>query len=416
MRMNLSIVKFEINIPELREALDSFAKNRVKALETLVADARESVGNALNQLLNAEMSMFLGEADQLDNKRNGFQIRNYVLKGIGSIRIKVPLDRKRRFESTVIPKGERIDPRITQDMAALHLAGISTRTLSMMSQRILGINVSHQTVSSALPSIGEHARLWLKRPLNRKFWCLIVDGTYFNIRRRNSVEKEPSLIVLGIDESNRRSVLCVEPGSRDSADNWRVVFRELKARGLDFNAVKIGVMDGLPGLEKVFKEEFPSSITARCWFHAMRNALSKAPKRLVDAFHLQAKRVMYAKTKIEAKTEFAILKETMKNDAQRSVECLEKDFESLTSHMDFPLPLHRALKTTNSVERIHKEFKRRSRPMEGMSEATLETLVAFTVIKLEMTWRRRGVDSYAIEPFKKLENIYEEAENELLLN
>ena len=175
-------------------------------------------------------------------------------------------------------------------------------------------------------------------------------------------------------------------------------------------------MDGLPGLEKVFREEFPESITARCWFHAMQNALAKAPKRLQDAFHVLARRVMYAKTKAEAKAQFQLLKDAMQNDAQRSVECLEKDLTSLISHMDFPLALHRALKTTNGVERIHKEFKRRARPMEGMSEATLETLVAFTVIRLEMTWRKRGVDSFAIEPFKKIENYFEENENLLLPN
>lgn len=404
MRLPIGFIKIEVSIPEARKALETFAEGRKRALDKLSSDLRTSVSDALNQLLSAEMALFLGRPDQVDNKRNGYDVKDYTLKGVGTVRVRVPVDRKRRFESAVIPKKERFDPRLKEDMAALHLAGISTRTLAMMSKRILGVEVSHQTVSQSLPLLAEHAQKWLHRPITGEWWALIVDGTNFKVTRRGSTQKEPSLVILGIDSSNRRSVLAIEPGTRDSADAWRAAFRELKRRGVDAAGVKVGVMDGLPGLETVFREEFPNSVTARCWFHAMTNALKKTPKRLHDAFHVLAKRIMYAESQDAAREAFAALEQSMGGDCARAVQCLRKDLDSLVSHYQFPKAMWQGLKTTNAVERIHKEFKRRSRSMEGMGEVTLETLLAFTAMRLEMSWRRRAIDTYVVDHFRKGQN------------
>lgn len=397
----MSFLKVEISIPELKKAVDGFKESRIKMLNELQSEFKTSVADTLNQLLNAEMALFLGEPEQQDNKRNGFQIKEYALKGVGSIQLKVPADRKRRFSSAIVPKRERIDPRLKEDMAALHLAGLSTRTLSLMSERILGIEVSHQTISESLPMLSEHAQKWLTRPIEGDWWALIVDGTNFKVRRRGSVEKEPMLVVLGIDEKNRRSILAIEPGHRDSADCWKSVFRELKSRGLDSSKVQIGVMDGLPGLESVFADEFPHSVTARCWFHALQNVLAKAPKRLKEPLHILAKKVMYADSEASARAAFLELERAMSGECERAVRCLSKDLDSLVSHYRFPQRVQSALKTTNAVERIHKEFKRRSRAMEGMSEMTLATLVAFTALRLEMGWRRRAIDTYEVSHLTK---------------
>lgn len=392
----MSFLKVELSIPELAETLARFGKDRKAALEQFGAGIAKVAETALNQLMSSEMTLFLGQSNQSDNKRNGYETRVYALKGLGALEVRVPVDRKRRFESTVIPKSERIDPRLKEDMAALALAGISSRTLAIMSKRILGVDVSHDTVAKTLPRLKDRATAWLERPIEGQWWALLVDGTNFKVARRGSVEKEPSLVVLGINKDMRRSILAIVPGTRDSADCWRSVFRTLKARGLDPQHVKIGVMDGLPGLERVFREEFVGAVTARCWFHAMQNALAKTPKRLHDAFHTLAKGIMYAEGEDAAREAFSRLKAAMHNDCQRAVACLEKDLDALVSHFTFPQKVWRALKTTNAVERIHKEVKRRTRAMESMGESTLTTVLAFTALRLELSWQRRAVDTYAV--------------------
>jgi putative transposase len=394
MRIEMSIAKFEFSFPELRKAVNAFQRDRVQAFEVLVDGVKSAVSETVNQLLNAEIELFLGMPGQEDNKRNGHNEREYSLKGVGTLRVKMPIDRKRRFTSAIIPKNERMDPRLREDLAALSLAGLSTRTLALISNRILGIDVSHMTVANSLISMSDGAENWLSRPITEKYWALLIDGTYFNIRRRGSVEKEPSLVVLAIDKSNHKTILAIDQGHRDNVDSWRALFRSLKARGLDGFSVKIGVMDGLPGLEKLFREEFPESVTARCWVHALRNSLAKCPSRLSDAFKILAHKIMYSSSEVEARRAFDVLKKDMGTDAGRAVKCLEKDLDSLVAHYRFKPTLWHALKTTNSVERINKEFKRRSKSMDSLGDLRLRTLVAFTAMRLELGWRRRSVDTF----------------------
>lgn len=383
---SMSIIKVEVSLPEAVKAIKKFRENRVLALNALSSDIRTSAKQALETLLETEMSLFLGQPDQTGNKRNGYEEKDYTLKGIGTMRLRVPRDRKYQFQSSVVPSSERIDPRIRQDMAVLHLAGISNRTLGMISRRVLGIHVSKDTISSSFKLIEKSAIKWLERPIEGKYWALYIDGTNFSIQRRGSTEREPSLVVLGIDESDHKSVLAIEPGHKDNVDSWRAVFSSLKRRGLDAMAVKAGIMDGLPGLERAFKEAFTKAKTARCWVHAKMNAVNKCPARLRVAFKVLIADVMYADSYQGAHSAFAKLKEQMGPDGRRAVSCLEKDLEALLVHYTFDKSYWRALKTTNPIERINKELKRRSKPMEGLSERGLNCLLAFTALRLEIGW------------------------------
>ncbi len=397
-----SFVKVEVSMPAARAALTTFASDRLKALDLLTRDLRDAVSSAVSELLSLEMTLFLGRPEEGDNKRNGLRVRDYYLKGVGCLRLQMPRDREGRFESVVVPPHERIDPRTKQDLALLHLGGLSNRTLSMISERLLGIEVSKTTVSSSLVPMQEKARSWLTRPLTGRYWALYVDGTNFKVQRRGSTEREPSLCVLGIDERQRRSVLAIEPGTRDNVEAWRAVFRELKKRGLDPSAVRIGIMDGLPGLESLFREEFPASVSARCWVHAMRNALAKTPKRLREAFRALALEVMYASSEAAAARSFSELEKAMGSDAQRAVDCLAKDLDALLVHYRFEQRFWKALKTTNAIERLNKELKRRTKSMETLGESTLTTVVAFTALRLEVGWQMHPVDSPALDNLPRL--------------
>lgn len=397
MQVNMGIIKVEVSLPEAVQALEEFRANRIRAFEAITTELKHAVGSAINNLLHTEMTLFLGKPEQSGNKRNGYKERDYALKGVGCIRIRMPQDRKSAFKSQIIPAHEQIDPRLKEDMAVLHLAGLSTRTMAMVSKRVLGVEVSTDTVSESLGSIEEKALQFLTRPLTSRYWALFIDGTNFRIQRRGTTAKEPSLVVLGIDESNRMSLLAVEPGTKDNTDAWAAVFSELGRRGLDMGAVRIGVMDGLPGLERLFQETFPNAVTARCWVHALRNALAKAPARLRDVFKKLAHGVMYAPSENAARLAFQELKAAMGADAQRAVYCLEKDLDSLLTHYRFEKPFWRALKTTNPIERVNREFKRRTKSMDSLGERTLQVLVAFTAIRLEFGWQRTPVTSTHLE-------------------
>ncbi len=389
------------------QALEVFKENRIQALETISEDIRNGVSDFFNSLLQTEMDLFLGRADQSGNKRNGIREREYALKGVGCLRIRMPTDRKRVLKSAVIPHHEQIDPRLKEDIAVLHLAGLSNRVMAMVSKRVLGVEVSTDTVTKSLDIIEDKALLWLERPLEKKYWALFVDGTNFKIQRRGSTEKEPSLVVLGIGQDNRMSVLAIQPGTKDNADSWREVFKDLIKRGLDPQAVQIGIMDGLPGLETAFKESFTKAVTGRCWVHSLRNAMAKTPERLRVAFKTLADRIMYAPSEADARQAFIALKSAMSSDADRALRVIEKDLESLLAHYKFDRKLWRTLRTTNPIERVNKELKRRIKSMETLGEKTLEVLLAFTAMRLEYHWQRVSVDIPHLEKIANKKNKIE---------
>lgn len=407
MNIEMGIIKLEVNLSEATQALEQFKQNRLKALEAISQEVKVVVSHAVNQLLHAEMTVFLGKSEQQGNKRNGYEEREYALKGVGCIQIRMPVDRRREFKSNIIPAREQIDPRLKEDMAVLHLAGLSTRTLSLISKRLLGVEVSSDTVSKSLGLLEEKALNWITRPLDKKYWALFIDGTNFRIQRRGSTQKEPSLVVVGIDSTHHMSVLAIEPGTKDNVDAWRAVFHELKQRGLDPSAVQVGVMDGLPGLENLFREEFTSAVTARCWVHALKNILAKTPERLRDGFKMLAQKIMYASSEDEAKKAFLTLKQVMGSDAERAVRCLEKDLDSLLVHYRFDKAFWRTLRTTNPIERVNKELKRRTKSMESLGEKTLEILLAFTALRLEHNWQVNAVNS------KALDNLIQNKQNQI---
>jgi transposase-like protein len=405
MQLQMGMIKIEVKIPEIVKALEGFKENRFTALETLTCEIQSSVSDLMNRLLHAEMDVFLGHPDQKANKRNGYEEREYALKGLGCLRIRMPIDRNRKFRSVVIPSREQIDPRIKEDLAVLHLSGLSNRVLAMVSRRLLGVEVSTDTVTKSLDVVEGRALEWLERPLEKKYWALFIDGTNFRIQRRGSTEKEPTLVVLGIDSDNHMSLLALEPGNKDDATTWRQVFKDLIARGLDPLDVQIGVMDGLPGLETAFKESFTKAVTGRCWVHSMRNALAKVSDRLSVAFKQLADKIMYASSEEDARHAFTVLKAAMGVDADRAVRVIEKDLESLLAHYKFEKRFWRVLRTTNPIERVNKELKRRTKSMETLGEKTLQVLLAFTAMRLEYNWQRFTVDSTHLDKLTNKKNI-----------
>ena len=233
MRVPVSVIKLEIRLHEIPKAIHAFKVSRKKALDLFTEEIRTAVSSGFNQLLNSEVEMFLGAPEQGDNKRNGYHPeRDYTLKGVGTIRVRIPKDRLGRYESAIIPAKERVDPRIKAEAAMLQLAGLSSRTLAMMSKRLLGVEIKKDCINQSLQLVSEEAGRWLERPLVQSYWALYVDGTNFKVQRRGSTEREPSLVVLGVDENNHRSILAIEPGSKDNVECWKAVFTTLKRRGL----------------------------------------------------------------------------------------------------------------------------------------------------------------------------------------
>jgi putative transposase len=319
--------------------------------------------------------------------------RTFGIKGIGAVQLRIPRDRAGRFDSRVVPAGRQYDEAIERDLAMLHLAGLSTRMLAHLSKQITGVKVSHTEASRSLKTLLPAAKGFLERPLSgRRYKYLYVDGTFFRVRR-TTVESEPTLVVLGVDESDRRSILAMIQGDKDAVDAWRMVFARLKERGLDASAVELGIMDGLPGLQTAFRESFLQAKTARCWVHKARNVLPRVPRRYQEAFTASWNAVAYADDGDAAQAAFQALKAQWSGTCGDAVEAMERDLDALLVHYSFPVPHWDALRTTNPIERVNKEFKRRSKAMETIGPDGLKILLAFTALRLEFGWATTPISS-----------------------
>lgn len=135
----------------------------------------------------------------------------------------------------------------------MYLTGISTRTLSLLSKRLIGRSISPTEISNANKELTESAEKWRMRDLSgERIKYAYIDGLIFRMRVGGSVENVPVLVAIGVTIEGTKLVLGLQSGDKESASAWREFFRDLKLRRLDVSSVKLGVMDGLPGLEKVF--------------------------------------------------------------------------------------------------------------------------------------------------------------------
>jgi putative transposase len=377
---------------------------------------RDAMREGLERVMDAEIALFLGRPEEAENKRNGYVTRSFAIKGIGELQLRVPRDRKGRFATNVIPARRQYDAAIEKDMALLNLAGLSTRMLAQVSHQVLGIRVSAQEISESMNTLVPSAKRFLERPLGDRKWIyLYIDGTNFRVRR-STVDREPTLVVLGVDDTGRKSVLAMVQGDKDDKRAWAAVFATLKERGLDASAVQLGIMDGLPGLEDAFREAFLNAKTARCWIHKARNVMPRVPRRYQAAFQADWDAIQYADGRAAAEAAFATLEARWGADAADAVACLRRDLPSLLAHYDFPPEHWDALRTTNPIERINKEFKRRSKAMEVVSADGLKVLLAFTALKLEVGWAQTPITSPKLTKLKyrQLREAKQQAINDLL--
>ncbi|MGQ9648459.1 MAG: IS256 family transposase [Thermodesulfobacteriota bacterium] len=392
-------MKVEINVPEVVNLFKEIQQQPEKLFEMIRMDIRESVGQYLSNLMDMELSHFLGRkhyertGEEDPNHRNGSYDRNFTLKGIGPVEVEVPRDRKGKFKTQIIARSQRYEEDLRQDLCLMFLTGVSTRSLSMISSRLIGRKLSPTEISSANKELVEAVEKWRTRDLSQEsIKYLFIDGVCFSMRIAGSVETVSVLVVIGVTKKGEKLVLALQAGDKESASNWRELFSDLKRRGLDGHKVILGVMDGLTGLEKVFREEFSKAKVQRCQVHVARNVLAKVPRKLKKSVADDLRSIFYASSKEKSMEFFSQFKDRWEKELPSAVKCLENSLETCLTFFNFPEEEWISLRTTNIIERLNKEFKRRTKPMEIIAgEQACYHLLAFICLKMELHWRSNPV-------------------------
>jgi putative transposase len=370
-------------------------------IDGLAEYIRGFIKYAVEQAVKQELTGFLGykhyqrSEEKRENYRNGYYERD-LLTRYGPIEdIHVARDRNGEFESQVLPHYRRREEKIDRQIVDMFIGGISTRKMKKITQELMGKGYSAGTISRINKQLTQEMRAWLEQPIEDNIVYIFLDGLNLPVKRF-TVSKESLLVAIGITADGYRQILGVQLGNRESASSWREFFKDLKRRGLKGENLLLGAMDGLSGLENAFTEAFPKAKVQRCVVHKLRNIAAKLPRKIQKNCLDHAKRIFYADSLEEAKERFSAWKDNWEKVAPSAVYCLEKDLAAVLNFYTQPRLLWKSLRTTNTIERTFKEFRRRTRQMDSLpnEDCCLRCIYAMSM-NLNQSWALRRIEGFA---------------------
>jgi putative transposase len=353
----LTQFQFNLNIEDLK---DSIMNSNIDAV------VKASVVLVLNSVMEDERDKYLNAAayERTNNRRdyrNGYYERDLVMS-IGRLTLKVPRTRNGDFSPSLFERYARCDQALVLSMLEMVVNGVSTRKVKNIVQQLCGESFSKSLVSSLTEKLDPIVNEWANRPINTLYYPYIfADAMYIKVREHNRVVSKAVYIATAITENNEREILGLKVDHSESYEAWQRFFQHLQSRGLQ--SPKLIISDAHKGLKKAIASEFVGSIWQRCTVHFKRNIFNKLPKKDMEEVKLGLKRIFEGVTVEDArkfKEEF--LKQFGHNPKlENAIEILEEGFEDAIQYFNEPAKFHQYIRSTNSLERLNQEVRRRER-------------------------------------------------------
>ncbi len=370
--------------------------------ELMLGDRDEAVRKLLesvfNAVLNAEASEQVGadlyeRTDERVTYRNGYRERQYKTR-VGTLDLLIPKLRNGTFSTTLFANYERSEKALVLSLMEMVLQGVSTRKVSRITETLCGSSFSKSTVSKLCEEFDKEVEQFLKRPLTRAYPFLIVDAIYVKARDAGRVKSKGLLVAIGVNEDGNREVLGFKAGDGESYEIWFSFFSELKEQGL--HGVDLVVSDQHKGLVKAILEQFEGASWQRCQTHFSRNVLDKVPKKTQREVKLRLKDIYNSPELEEARERKEALLDYLEEHAPKAVEIFDAGFDDITAVFQLPEACRRRLRTSNSLERVNQELRRRERVIRIFpNEASIERLLGSLLIEMHENWisGRRYIDT-----------------------
>jgi putative transposase len=323
---------------------------------------REVVRAVMQEMLEAEMSEALGaEKGERTVARLGYRSGSYgrtLITRVGKLELRVPQDRDGRFSTELFERYQRSERALVATLAEMYVQGVSTRKVKAITEELCGHAFSASSISAINKRLDESLAAFARRPLQEPFAYLILDARYEKVREAGVVASQAVLIAVGIDWDGRRQILAVEMANRESRSSWKDFLIALKGRGL--KGVEFVVSDDHPGLTKAIAEVIPEAAWQRCYVHFLRNALDYLPRKHADDC-LQELRWLYDRRDLhEAKADLAQWLAKWSTRYPRLTAWAEQTIEETFTFFRLPRQHHKHLKSTNMLERLNEEIRRRT--------------------------------------------------------
>lgn len=317
----------------------------------------------LQALMEAERDAYVG-AEPFERtgvrrtQRNGYKPRTLVTR-VGTLELRVPQTRDGRFYPSLLERYQRSEGALIAALAECYVQGVSTRKVSSICEELFGEGMSHETVSRYAGRLDEELEPWRSRPLEGAYPYLIVDARYEKARVEHRIVDVAVLVATAVNEDGHREVLGVEVAHGETTGSWSAFLEGLVARGL--RGVELVVSDAHPGLAEARRRHLPGVPWQRCQRHFLENALDRAPKALEDTLHERLRALWDSDGGYEeARAGLGELAADLEAEHVELAEWLEVEGEETLSCFHFPLEHRRRIRTTNGLERVNQELKRRT--------------------------------------------------------
>ncbi|RMD66011.1 IS256 family transposase [Candidatus Pacearchaeota archaeon] len=321
------------------------------------------VQQCLQQMLQSEFDNFI-RAKRYERSslrrgvRNGHYIRRLRTR-VGSLELRVCRDRKGEFQTELFRRYQRSEQAFLLSLLEMYLQGVSTRKVGKIVETLCGLSISKSQVSELTKRLDAQLHRWRNRKLTDCYPYLIVDARYEKVRTSQGVISRAVMIVIGISASGHRSVLSVEGGDSENESSWSEVFKKLKARGLQ--GVVYVVSDDHGGLVGALGRYFQGVRWQRCQVHFIRNFISKLSRRDAKSYLPLLKDIFSASSDQEAQRRRHSLVEHLQSKHAALAAWLDENIESCLTVNHLPIEHRRKMKSTNMLERLNEELRRRSR-------------------------------------------------------
>lgn len=370
---------------------------------------RQMLEFMVQSALEHEMAEHLGadryeRSDERLGYRNGHKPRVFTT-AVGDLDLLVPQDRDGTFSTALFERYQRSDKALALSLMEMYVQGVSTRKVASITETLCGRSFSSQQVSKLASELDEKLEAWRTRRLdNDAYPYLFVDAMYQKVRENSRVVSKGILVVMGVNTSEKREILSVRIADTENATTWSDTFRDLKERGL--TGVLMVTSDDHEGIKAAVGRYFQGASWQRCQFHFIQNVLPLAAKGERKHLHARLREVFDSDDMAMALSHGRETVEFYAEKRPKIAEKIEEGIEDALACFYFP-PAHRKrIRTTNALERLNEELRRRTRVVRIFpSEASALRLITALAVEQSEEWEtgRRYLDLGKLEDWVDLE-------------
>lgn len=342
-----------------------------------------------NKIMKLERNISLGANEyERTNERKGYA-NGYKSKKLntrlGKLSLEVPKTRGINFYPNCIEKGNRSEKALKLAVAEMYLNGVSTRRVEKITEELCGLEINSTQVSEMTKELDKDFKSFRERSLGECSY-VYLDATYLKVRHSGNVIDQAVLIAVGVNKEGKREILGVSTSLSEAEVHWRNFLEGLVKRGL--RGVKLIISDDHSGLEAARKKVFGSVAYQRCQFHMHQNALKYVPKKSLQGGITQAMREIFS---CQSKEQVEEVKNKIctrfKKEAPEFVEWFESCIDEGLTCLNFPSRHRRRIRTTNGLERVNREIKRRTRvAVLFLSSNSALRLVTGILVEIHEDW------------------------------